>query len=896
MTHESPQAESGLRGRIKRWKSDAPIGRRLLVSYLWTLAATVVFSVFLLISIHNAVRQGADREVKTTTETLVHAVQSTADASIRNYLRGITEKNRDIVSYYYGEFKRGAMSEADAKAAAQRVLLSQSIGKTGYIYVLDGQGVIRVHPKAALVNVSLLKYDFIQEQVRRRDGYLEYDWANPGEAVKRPKALYMTAFEPWDWIISASSYRAEFRELVKVSDLRDTVNAARLGKTGYSFLMDSKGLLLLHPKAEGQSLFDARSTDGRYFVREMCTAKNGRLTYEWQNQGESAPREKLVSFAYLPEFDWIVVASSYTDELNEAVTRPTWMVLLIILATGVATFLSVRLARGITEPLQAVVDMLREMARGHLGRRLRLQRGDEMGVLARQMDQFADHLQGAVIADLKRLAAGDLSIQPRVIDEQDEIGPALVSAVHAIRGLVEEAERLSRAGAEGRLRVRGDETRFPGSFRSIIEGMNRTLDAVVERIQGASAYFERIARGDIPPKIQETYQGDYEAIRGSINTCIEAIDRLVSDVQALSKAAAEGQLATRVDASQHQNEFRRIVEGMNQTLDAVSAPIRETAAALQRLEKRDLSTHASTRFAGEHAVMLHSLNASLAALNATLNAVAESVSQVSAASEQISAGSREVAHGADAQATAIQTTSRRLEDMSGTAQECARQAQEANRVAASADSAARTGADSMRELTEAMRRIRGSAESTSQIIKDINEIAFQTNLLALNASVEAARAGEAGRGFAVVAEEVRRLALRSKDAAMKTEGLINGSIRQASEGEVTSNGVGVQLARIVESVQQVTNLISDIVKSSQTQAEGIRSIKESVREVDQVVQRNASAANQFSSAALHLSEQAVGLAESLAQFSLAPVETSQDPRAARVPHAPPSVAHQPRAL
>jgi methyl-accepting chemotaxis protein len=191
----------------------------------------------------------------------------------------------------------------------------------------------------------------------------------------------------------------------------------------------------------------------------------------------------------------------------------------------------------------------------------------------------------------------------------------------------------------------------------------------------------------------------------------------------------------------------------------------------------------------------------------------------------------------------------------------------------------------MRELTEAMRRIRGSAESTSQIIKDINEIAFQTNLLALNASVEAARAGEAGRGFAVVAEEVRRLALRSKDAAMKTEGLINGSIRQANEGEATSKGVSAQLSRIVESVQQVTTIVSAIVKTSQAQAEGIRSIKDSVLQMDEIVQRNASAANQSSSAAAHLSDQAAGLAQSLGQFTLTRPATV-GARVANAPSAP----------
>ena len=65
----------------------------------------------------------------------------------------------------------------------------------------------------------------------------------------------------------------------------------------------------------------------------------------------------------------------------------------------------------------------------------------------------------------------------------------------------------------------------------------------------------------------------------------------------------------------------------------------------------------------------------------------------------------------------------------------------------------------MDEMGKAIAKITKSSETTSKIIKTIDEVAFQTNILAHNAAVEAARTGEAGAEFAVVAEEVRSLAM-----------------------------------------------------------------------------------------------------------------------------------------
>ena len=80
-------------------------------------------------------------------------------------------------------------------------------------------------PRQALLNVNVSQYDFVKEMLREKKGYMEYDWKNPGENETRPKALYMLYFAPWDWIIAVSSYRKEFKGLVRVEDFEKSVLA-----------------------------------------------------------------------------------------------------------------------------------------------------------------------------------------------------------------------------------------------------------------------------------------------------------------------------------------------------------------------------------------------------------------------------------------------------------------------------------------------------------------------------------------------------------------------------------------------------------------------------------------------------------------------------------------------
>ena len=104
-----------------------------------------------------------------------------------------------------------------------------------------------IHPEKSWEGRDITRHAFIRKMIAQKEGYLEYQWQNPGESNPRPKALYMTYFQPWDWIINASSYRDEFGTLVKVRDFRQSVLAEHLGKTGYAFVIDGQGNIIIHP-------------------------------------------------------------------------------------------------------------------------------------------------------------------------------------------------------------------------------------------------------------------------------------------------------------------------------------------------------------------------------------------------------------------------------------------------------------------------------------------------------------------------------------------------------------------------------------------------------------------------------------------------------------------------
>ncbi len=145
--------------------------------------------------------------------------------------------------------------------------------------------------------------------------------------------------------------------------------------------------------------------------------------------------------------------------------------------------------------------------------------------------------------------------------------------------LVSETNRLTEASVAGKLQTRGNPEIIGLEFRPIIEGINATLDAVIGPLNVSAEYIDRISKGDIPPRITDTYNGDFNEIKNNLNQCIGTVNAMVADVTLLVDAAVEGRLDVRADAAKHQGDFRKIIQGVNDAVGTLVGTHRLDAVA-----------------------------------------------------------------------------------------------------------------------------------------------------------------------------------------------------------------------------------------------------------------------------------------------------------------------------
>lgn len=412
----------------------------------------------------------------------------------------------------------------------------------------------------------------------------------------------------------------------------------------------------------------------------------------------------------------------------------------------------------------------------------------------------------------------------------------------------------------------------PWPSQDEIGAVASSINRIVESQRTLAATATRVAAGDTAAEV--TVRSEHDELGSAFVVLRDTLAQLVGEMQRLSAAAQQGNLDVRGDAARFQGAFKDLIAGVNATVDAGTAPVRDARRVLDRVAARDLTARMSGRYEGEHAVLATSLNAAVADLAEALCDVRGEAQRISSATEQVATAAQEQANGATEQAGLLASVHQDVSQLRTRGAAVAERATELRQLVTATRDAAETGHARVTEVAKALDVIRERASATQRIARKIESIASQTNLLSLNAAVEAARAGSAGAGFAVVAEEVRSLALRASDAARETQSVIDEAIASVADG-VRVGAVAVDvLARIQGQASQASVVVLDIDEATKEQAVRLQAIEQSATAVADVTSAAAASAEETAAASSEMASQAGTLSELVGRFRLSARSTS----------------------
>ncbi|MDZ7618831.1 MAG: methyl-accepting chemotaxis protein [Patescibacteria group bacterium] len=496
-------------------------------------------------------------------------------------------------------------------------------------------------------------------------------------------------------------------------------------------------------------------------------------------------------------------------------------------------------------------------------------------------------------------------------------GLFLASSISKVlAALIQETKRLGEAAVAGKLETRGNPELVSAEFRPIIEGVNATLDAVIGPLNVAAEYVDRISKGDIPEPITETYRGDFNEIKNNLNQCIAAVARMVTDANALSEAAVQGQLAKRADVTKHQGDFRRIVQGVNDTLDAVIGPLNVAAEYVDRLSKGDMPEKITDNYRGDFNEIKNNLNQCIESITALLDAgqavrrVAEGdldargdesrvlgsyrqmIATVNATMEAFIVPVREIGQTLKKMARKdfsecveknypgifgelrddVNGVVRNMQDALTQINESASQFAEGARVIAeSAQSlaqGAQTQSSSVEEMNASIEELAHSVEGVKENATAANRLATDTNTLAEHGGVAVQKSSESMALIRTSSNQIGEIIQVISEIASQTNLLaLNAAIEAARAGE---HGMGFavvadEVRKLAERSNQAAQEVSTLIKESTSRVEeGTRLSDDTAKALDQIVEGVQATATRIAEIAAATVQQA-GNANEVAQ-------------------------------
>ena len=333
------------------------------------------------------------------------------------------------------------------------------------------------------------------------------------------------------YISKAHSYSHIFGmlpELLKTKRYEDAVSIfddvlLEIDRNESDIILTRTNLLLWHP-----------------IVKKLIqiAADTDKITGEYESKVESiinskSKYEKTILLLELKEIENRLeyLPLQFSDAVGElaifaatAVSIALWVVYLLL--ASISMYIALLAIRSITIPLKNLTENFKNLANGIFNVKFQTDSEDEIGYLS--------------------LSANDLKM--------------------ALQLMSEDTSSLIQSAVAGKLAVRADASRHEGDFKKIVEGFNQTLDSVINPLNVAADYVDKISRGQLPTKISDTYNGDFNTIKNNLNLCIDNLNGFIEEMNLLVSEHLRGEINSRIDISKFDGAYRKMAQSVNELI------------------------------------------------------------------------------------------------------------------------------------------------------------------------------------------------------------------------------------------------------------------------------------------------------------------------------------------
>ncbi|MDP2038975.1 MAG: methyl-accepting chemotaxis protein, partial [Ignavibacteria bacterium] len=524
------------------------------------------------------------------------------------------------------------------------------------------------------------------------------------------------------------------------------------------------------------------------------------------SEADSTNAEWAFTKKIFDEWNYTIIAGIFNNDIDSEIVKNRialfiFAAVFLVFMIGTVYFV---FKKRIVNRFTILTNHANQIAQGDSEIEIRITSEDELGQLEESFSNMVDSLRDRTKA-ADEISKGNLEVEVFVRSEKDVLGKSMNQVIKVLKQLIKDVGYLTNSALNGNLKARIDTTQHFGDYKSIVDGINKTIEAIVYPIQEGTKILETMATGNLTKRIDKEFQGDHQTMVKSINTVADSLNKALFQVN-------EAVLATASASSQISSSTEELAAGAQMQ----SSQTTEVAGAVEQMTKTIMETTKNIAHASETAKTSGNIARDGGkVVNDTINGMNRIAGVVTQAAETV----KKLGDSSDKIGEIVQV----IDDI----------ADQTNLLALNAAIEAARAGEQGRGFAVVADEVRKLAERTTKATKEIAIMIKQIQIDTGNAVVSMTKGTEE----------------------------VNNGTQLAKKAEEALN-------KIISSSVEVVENITQVAAASEEQSSAAEQISKNIESINNVTHESAMGTQQIARAAEDLNRLTTNLQELVSQFKI----------------------------